>query len=54
MLKRLLCDINSICGSRVTGADVAMCIACAGYVRKGQQQMMADYLMLELVEQGRL
>jgi hypothetical protein len=33
---------------------VFISVACASYVRKGQQQMMADYLMLELIEQGRL
>lgn len=25
-----------------------------GFVRKGQEQLMADYLMLALLEQGRL
>ena len=25
-----------------------------GFIRKGQRQMMADYLWLELLEQGRL
>jgi hypothetical protein len=54
MLKRLLCDLNSVYGNRVTGANVAMCVACAIYVRKGQRQRMANYLMLELVKQGRL
>ena len=41
----------------LTLGQYRMCIsvqACCDFIRKGQEQMMADYLMLELLEQGRL
>ncbi len=41
----------------LTLGQYRMCIAvkaCRDFIRKGQEQMMADYLMLELLEQGRL
>lgn len=54
MLSRLLKTVDSICGNCASARVVFLIVAYAPYVRKGQHQMMADYLMLELVEQGRL
>jgi hypothetical protein len=54
MLNRLLKTIDELCGSVVSARAVYLVVRFALYIRKGQQQMMADYLMLELVEQGRM
>lgn len=54
MLKRLLNTLDVFFCGFVTANAVRIVVQHATYIRKGQQQMMADYLMLELVEQGRL
>lgn len=54
MLSRLLKTVDRFCCNCVSSRAVFLIVAYAPYIRKGQHQMMADYLMLELVEQGRL
>lgn len=38
----------------LTAYKICVAVQCTSCIRKGQEQMMADYLMLELLEQGRL
>lgn len=62
MLKRLLkyyhyliwsLSLNGIYG--VNRAAIIVCVIKDSYfVRKGQEQMMADYMLLELVESGEI
>lgn len=61
MVKRLLKDYewfvayfiaNSFMCGKVDAIQLA--VKTNKWIRKGQHQMLADYLMLELLEQGRL
>lgn len=33
---------------------IVLAVKLNGWIRKGKQQLLADYVMLELLEQGRL
>lgn len=54
MLSRLLKTVDKFMGNFITARGLVLVVKYAPYIRKGQHQMMADYLMLELVAQGRL
>ena len=54
MLKALLQKYNFYVGCCATTVLIVTIVKYSPFVRKGQQQMMADYLWLELLETGRL
>lgn len=54
MVTRIIKTLERFYGPFISAHAVYLVVKYATYVRKGQQQMIADYVMLELVEQGRL
>lgn len=56
MMTRLLRIYESLMAHKLYSPPTAIIISIvqSRFIRKGQEQMMADYMMLELLEAGRI